>query len=51
MALGARAWGDARRTEVAADGTLAGVAARFSNGDSSMNLEEVFIRATGGTES
>ena len=39
-----------KKGEKIADGTLAGVAARFSNGDSSMNLEEVFIRATGGTE-
>jgi ABC-2 type transport system ATP-binding protein len=33
-----------------ADGTLAEVAARFSNGETNMNLEEVFIRATGGSE-
>jgi ABC-2 type transport system ATP-binding protein len=33
-----------------ADGALADVAARFSNGDATPNLEEVFIRATGGTE-
>jgi ABC-2 type transport system ATP-binding protein len=39
-----------KKGEKIADGTLASVAARFSNGDSSMNLEEVFIRATGGTE-
>jgi ABC-2 type transport system ATP-binding protein len=34
-----------------AGGTLAEVAARFSNGESDVSLEEVFIRATGGTES
>ena len=34
-----------------ADGTLAEVASRFSQGESNVNLEEVFIRATGGTES
>ncbi len=39
-----------KRGEKIADGTLAEVAARFSNGDARMNLEEVFIRATGGTE-
>ena len=33
-----------------ADGTLAEVAARFSNGESGVSLEEVFIRATGGSE-
>jgi ABC-2 type transport system ATP-binding protein len=33
-----------------ADGTLSDVAARFSNGESGVSLEEVFIRATGGTE-
>jgi ABC-2 type transport system ATP-binding protein len=33
-----------------ADGTLAEVAAQFSNGDADVDLEEVFIRATGGTE-
>ena len=33
-----------------ADGTLAEVAARFSQGDGTVNLEEVFIRATGGSE-
>ncbi|HVS51694.1 MAG TPA: ABC transporter ATP-binding protein [Opitutaceae bacterium] len=33
-----------------ADGTLAEVAARFSNGETAVSLEEVFIRATGGTE-
>ena len=34
-----------------ADGTLAEVAARFSQGETSVTLEEVFIRATGGSES
>lgn len=34
-----------------ADGTIAEVAARFSNGEADVNLEEVFIRATGGSES
>jgi ABC-2 type transport system ATP-binding protein len=38
-----------RGTKIA-DGTLADVAAQFSNGDPSVDLEEVFIRATGGTE-
>ncbi|HEY1111692.1 MAG TPA: ABC transporter ATP-binding protein [Opitutaceae bacterium] len=33
-----------------AHGTLAEVAARFSQGEATVNLEEVFIRATGGTE-
>jgi ABC-2 type transport system ATP-binding protein len=34
-----------------ADGTIAEVAAQFSNGEPNVNLEEVFIRATGGSES
>ena len=34
-----------------ADGTIAEVAARFSNGEAGVSLEEVFIRATGGSES
>jgi len=33
-----------------ADGAIADVAARFSNGEADVNLEEVFIRATGGSE-
>ena len=33
-----------------ADGTLADVAAQFSNGEANVGLEEVFIRATGGSE-
>ena len=36
--------------EKIADGTLSEVAARFSHGESGVSLEEVFIRATGGTE-
>jgi ABC-2 type transport system ATP-binding protein len=39
-----------KRGEKVADGTLAEVVARFSNGDAEVNLEEVFIRATGGSE-
>ncbi len=34
-----------------ADGTLAEVATRFSNGEPDVSLEEVFIRATSGSES
>jgi ABC-2 type transport system ATP-binding protein len=33
-----------------ADGTLADVAAQFSAGEANVSLEEIFIRATGGTE-
>jgi ABC-2 type transport system ATP-binding protein len=33
-----------------ADGTLSEVAAQFSNGEANVSLEEVFIRATGGSE-
>lgn len=39
-----------KRGEKIADGPLAEVAARFSNGEADVNLEEVFIRATGGSE-
>ena len=39
-----------KQGEKIADGTLAAVAARFSGGDPDMNLEEVFLRATGGSE-
>jgi ABC-2 type transport system ATP-binding protein len=39
-----------KRGEKIADGTLADVAARFSNGEAAVSLEEVFIRATGGSE-
>ena len=34
-----------------ADGTLADVSARFSRGETDVSLEEIFIRATGGSES
>jgi ABC-2 type transport system ATP-binding protein len=33
-----------------ADGSIAAVAAQFNGGDTTMNLEEIFIRATGGSE-
>lgn len=39
-----------KQGEKIADGTLAEVAGRFANGDAKVNLEEVFLRATGGTE-
>ncbi|MBL9202209.1 MAG: ABC transporter ATP-binding protein [Opitutaceae bacterium] len=39
-----------KRGEKIADGTLAEVAARFGSAEGGVNLEEVFIRATGGTE-
>jgi ABC-2 type transport system ATP-binding protein len=39
-----------KKGEKIADGTIAEVAARFSNGETGVNLEEVFIRATGGSE-
>jgi len=39
-----------KRGEKIADGSIAEVANRFSNGEPNVNLEEVFIRATGGTE-
>lgn len=39
-----------KKGEKIAHGTLAEVAARFSNGESNVSLEEVFIRATGGSE-
>jgi ABC-2 type transport system ATP-binding protein len=39
-----------KRGEKVADGTLAEIRARFGNGDVKANLEEVFIRATGGSE-
>jgi ABC-2 type transport system ATP-binding protein len=38
-----------QRGEKVADGTLAEVAARFSQGESEVSLEDVFIRATAGT--
>ncbi len=40
-----------KRGEKIADGTLAEIRARFGNGDANANLEDVFIRATGGSES
>ncbi len=33
-----------------ADGTISEVSAQFSNGEANVSLEEIFIRATGGTE-
>ena len=39
-----------KKGEKVADGTLAEVAARFSNGEAGVSLEEIFIRATGGSE-
>jgi ABC-2 type transport system ATP-binding protein len=39
-----------KRGEKIADGTLAEIRARFGDGDSNANLEDVFIRATGGSE-
>jgi ABC-2 type transport system ATP-binding protein len=38
-----------RGTKIA-NGTLADVAAQFSNGEANVSLEEIFIRATGGSE-
>ena len=40
-----------KKGEKIADGTIPEVAARFSEGDAVLSLEDVFIRATGGTES
>jgi ABC-2 type transport system ATP-binding protein len=39
-----------KKGDKVADGTLAQVAAQFSNGEADVSLEEVFIRATGGSE-
>lgn len=39
-----------KKGEKIADGTIPEVAARFSGGEANVNLEEIFIRATGGTE-
>ncbi len=39
-----------KKGEKLADGTIPEVAARFSNGEPNVSLEEVFIRATGGSE-
>ena len=40
-----------KKGEKVADGTLADVVAKFSNGEANVSLEEIFIRATGGSES
>jgi ABC-2 type transport system ATP-binding protein len=39
-----------KKGEKIAHGTLTDVAAQFSQGETGVNLEEVFIRATGGSE-
>ncbi len=39
-----------KKGEKLADGTIPEVAARFSRGEVNVNLEEIFVRATGGTE-
>jgi ABC-2 type transport system ATP-binding protein len=39
-----------KKGDKVADGTIAQVAAQFSNGEADVSLEEVFIRATGGSE-
>jgi ABC-2 type transport system ATP-binding protein len=39
-----------KKGEKIADGTLAQVSAQFSNGEANVSLEEIFIRATGGSE-
>jgi ABC-2 type transport system ATP-binding protein len=39
-----------KRGEKVVDGTLAEVSARFSNGETGVSLEEIFIRATGDAE-
>jgi ABC-2 type transport system ATP-binding protein len=39
-----------KRGEKLAHGTLAEVAAQFAQGETNVSLEEIFIRATGGTE-
>jgi ABC-2 type transport system ATP-binding protein len=39
-----------KKGEKLADGTIPEVAARFSQGEANVSLEEVFIRATGGSE-
>ncbi len=39
-----------KKGEKVADGTLSEVSAQFSNGEAGVSLEEIFIRATGGTE-
>jgi ABC-2 type transport system ATP-binding protein len=40
-----------KKGEKIADGTLQEVSARYSAGEDNVSLEEIFIRATGGTES
>ena len=39
-----------KKGEKVAGGTLAEVAAQFSNGEANVDLEEIFMRATGGSE-
>ncbi len=39
-----------KQGEKIANGTIAEVAARFGNGEAKVNLEDIFIRATGGSE-
>jgi ABC-2 type transport system ATP-binding protein len=39
-----------KRGSKVADGTLGEVAEQFSGGEADVSLEEVFIRATGGSE-
>jgi ABC-2 type transport system ATP-binding protein len=39
-----------KKGEKVADGTIAQVEAQFSNGEANVSLEEIFIRATGGSE-
>ncbi len=40
-----------KKGDKVADGTLEQVVAKFSNGEENVGLEEIFIRATGGSES
>jgi len=39
-----------KKGEKLADGTIPEVVARFSQGEANVNLEEIFVRATGGSE-
>jgi ABC-2 type transport system ATP-binding protein len=39
-----------KRGKKIADGTIAEVSQQFSNGEADVSLEEIFIRATGGSE-
>ncbi|HMD59780.1 MAG TPA: ABC transporter ATP-binding protein [Opitutaceae bacterium] len=39
-----------KKGDKVADGTIAEVAAKFSNGEAGVSLEEVFLRATGGSQ-